>query len=240
MKKTAAIEKTSEQQHSEYSCEHCGRSFIRPTTLLKHLCEAKRRWDDRDRPANRVAFNAWLKFYSQFQPSKKAREYRDFVASAYYSGFMKFGIYSTETNILNPMNYVDWLLKSHIPLDKWSSDRNYTSYLIEYLQQEDVGDAIQRTIENMMILADEQNIKLNDVLAYVSVSKVCYYITCGKISPWFLYHSNSGQQFLGDLSQDHINVIHNYINPEAWNIRFRRYPELVDMATHIISRIGNL
>lgn len=235
-RKEAAVE----PQQTEYSCEHCGRAFVRPQTLLKHLCEAKRRWDDRDRPANRIAYNAWLKFYAQIQPSRKRREYRDFAASTYYGGFIKFGIYCSETDAVNPMCYVDWLLKSRTPLDSWNSDRIYTQYLIEYLQREDAGDALQRTIDNMLKLSEEQNVELRDVFRYISTNKLCYYITCGKISPWLLYHSDTGRQFLGSLSPDHLNVIKDYIEPDAWNIRFRRYPESVKLADTIISGIPGL
>ena len=60
-------EKVETELSEEYRCEHCKRNFVRPANLLKHLCEQKRRWQDKDKPSNRIAYNAWLKFYKTIQ-----------------------------------------------------------------------------------------------------------------------------------------------------------------------------
>ena len=42
-----------------------------------------------------------------------------------------------------------------------------------------------------------------------------------------LYQSNSGTDFLSTLNGDQIKMIFDYINPELWNIKFKRDVELV-------------
>lgn len=221
-------------------CEHCRRTFVRHASFEKHLCEQKRRWMDRDKPANRIAFNAWVKFYRQFQPSRKKLEYVDFLNSAYYGGFVKFGKYSVDVGVINPMSYVDWLLKEGVALDSWTSDKNYTRYLIFYIRSENALDAIHRSVETMMALAENENIRLADVLRYVSVSKICFLITSGKISPWILYQTRSGLEFLEKLNQDQQQFVYDYIDPERWQIKFRRSPDEIKIVKDIVKEIGDI
>lgn len=233
-------EKVETEQSEEYRCEHCKRNFTRPGNLLKHLCEQKRRWQEKDKPANRIAFESWLKFYKMIQPTRKKKEYVDFIASAYYIGFVKFGLYCVESYVVDPLNYVDHLLKENVPLDNWNSDKVYTKYLIIHLRNEDGLGAVKRSIDNMLTLAENENVELRDVFRYVNVNKVCHYIMNGKISPWVIYQSKSGSEFLSKLNDDQRNFIYPYIDPERWNIKFKRDDEQVKVISAIIKEIEGL
>ena len=224
----------------EFRCDHCRRTFVKPGSFAKHLCEQKRRWQDKDRPPNRIAFQAWLKFYGQMQPSRKKREYRDFSESAYYLGFIRYGLYCCEAGVVNPLAYVDYLLKQNIPLDSWNSDRVYTKYLIFYLRDENPLDAIKRSVEYMLNIAEAENVQLGDVFRYVNSNKICHHIATGKISPWILYRSKSGVEFLSNLNQDQQGVIFEYIDPERWLIKFKREADSVQQVEEIIKAIGGL
>jgi hypothetical protein len=92
----------------------------------------------------------------------------------------------------------------------------------------------------MLRLAEEQNIELSDVFKYISPSKLCYVIAAGKISPWILYHSNTGKQWLSNLNDDQRGFIYDYIDPERWQIKFKRSPEEVKTVKDIISEIPGL
>ena len=234
------MKKTAETKTDEYNCDHCGRNFVRPNSFLKHLCEQKRRWMDKDKPQNRIAFLSWLKFYKQVQPTKKKREYVDFIGSAYYGGFIKYGTYCVDIGVVSPDNYVDYLLKNSVPLDNWNSDKMYSTYLTQHLRSEDGLDAVRRSVESMLDLADAENVDLKDVFRYVNANKICHLICSGKISPWMLYHSKTGPEFLEKLNDDQRNVIYEYIDPERWNIKFRRDAEETKTVSAVINGIDGL
>jgi hypothetical protein len=221
-------------------CDHCRRTFVRPASFEKHMCEQKRRWMDRDKPSHRIAFNSWNTFYRQFQPTKKSLEYKDFLNSAYYGGFVKFGKYCVDVGVINPIRYVEWLLKESVALDNWVSDKNYTKYLISYVRREDALDAVHRSIQTMIKLSEEENIRLTDVLRYVSVSKLCFLITSGKISPWILYQTKTGLEFLEKLNSDQQQFIYDYIDPELWQIKFKRSQEEIKTVKELVQEIGDL
>lgn len=219
------------------SCEHCGRVFIRETTLFKHLCEQKRRWLDRDRPANRIGYNAWKYYFNTQHPNKKKTEYKDFINNNYYTAFIKFGGYCADISAINTAAYVDWLVKNRIALDSWATDSVYTKYLVEYLRSEDCMDAVRRTIANLLDISSSENIRIEDVFRYTNTNRICHLITAGRISPWVLYHSKSGIQFLDKLDNSQANLVFEYIDPQRWSIKFMREVENVAQVKALMDTI---
>jgi len=183
---------------------------------------------NKDIKGNRLGFQCWLQFYTKNSMSRtKNKTYEEFIKSAYYTAFVKFGNYCGDVNVVNVSRFVDWLLKENTKLDNWHSDSVYTAFLKDYLRKEDPLDAIHRGIEHSMKLAKEASIQPHDLLRYGNANKICYAVTTGKISPWMLYQSDSGTKFLDTLTSDHVKMIIDYIDPEQWAIKFKRDPEAV-------------
>ena len=236
MKKKVAI--TSTIDANDLHCEHCKRTFVRESTMLKHMCEHKRRWLDKDRPSNRIGFNSYAQFYKK-NYSNKAKTYDDFMRSNYFAAFVKFGSYCMNVNVINPSRYVDHLLDNKIGIDSWDSDKNYTAYLLQYLKHEAVTDAITRSIENLDKLAAEFNILTRDVLRYGNPSTICNHIVAGRISPWVIWQSDAGREFLASkLTSEQTQWIYEYINPEQWQLKFTRNPEEVTLAKEQLKQMG--
>jgi hypothetical protein len=203
------------------------------------LCEQKQRWQNKDQKGNRLGFQSWLQFYSKNSMSKKKNKtYEEFIKSPYYIAFVKFGNYSSDVNVINVSRYVDWLLKENIKLDNWTTDSTYTKFLIDYLRHEDPYDAIHRGVESCIKLSETDRIQPHDVLRYGNTNRICLEITKGKISPWLLYQSDSGVQFLDKLNADHVKIINDYINPEQWALKFHREPELAKAINDTLKQAG--
>lgn len=230
--------KNSPETKEENSCTHCGRVFIRENTLIKHLCEQKRRWLDRDKSANRIGYITWKNYFNIHHPGKKNTEYVDFIKNSYYSAFVKFGLYCVEVGVINPSVYATYLQKNRIPIDTWTSDRTYTKYLVDYLRTEDALDSVKRSMDTLLEISNNENIRLEDVFKYIHANKICHNIVSGKISPWVLYHSRSGVEFLGNLTQDQTRLIIDYIDPERWTIKFRREADTVATVKDILDKIN--
>jgi hypothetical protein len=217
-----------------FGCEFCNRTFLRESTIAKHICEYKHRWQEKDKRGNQIGFQGWLHFYKNNTASEKKRTYLDFIKSSYYTAFVKFGSYCVDANVLNVQRYIDWLLKNKIRIDVWNTDSSYTKFLIEYLRSEDPLDAIHRSVETTMNMAVEQKLLAKDLLRYGNKNKICYAVTTGKISPWMLYQCDSGIQFMNTLDQSQVKLIIDYIDPEKWAIKFKRDPEIVKSVKEIL------
>ncbi len=233
MNETSAIDKPV-----KYGCEFCKREFLKESTTLRHVCETKRRWLDKDNHGNRIAFQCWLDFYKKNTSKRKNLAHEDFIKNPYYIAFVKFGNYCVSINAINIPRFIDWLLKNQTKIDNWCSDSTYTKYLVEYLRYEDAFDAIHRSVGNCINLAEDAGIQPQDILRYGNVNKICYAITAGKISPWLLYQSNSGTHFLDTLNEGHVKLIIDYINPEQWAIKFKRDADLTKRVKDTLSEAG--
>ena len=230
--------KKNSETKTYFGCEFCNRSFLKETTMVKHLCENKRRWGDKDLKGNRIGFQAWLNFYAKNTATKKTKTYLDFVKSSYYLAFVKFGHYCVNVNAINVNRYADWLLRNQIKIDKWTSDTNYTKFVIEYLREEDPLDAIARSIETTIKISNDEQMPSKDCLRYGPVNRICYEISKGKISPWMLYQSSSGLQFLTSMDETQQQMVLDYIDPERWAIKFKRDVSSISEVKELLKQAG--
>lgn len=219
------MKKKEETLELENQCEFCKKVFKRNASIISHICETKRRWLDKDIQSNRIGFQTWLVFYEKNTMAKKPKSYADFIKSPYYLAFVKFGNYCIEANVINVVRYSEWLINNKINIDTWTTDTNYTKFVIDFLKYEDPFDAIYRSVETTIKLSEIDNVKSNDVLKYGNTNRICQHITNAKISPWMLYQSDSGKIFLERLNESQIKLIFDYINPEIWAIKFVKYSD---------------
>lgn len=221
-----------------HTCSYCQRSFARSASLDVHVCEQKRRHSERDEAGVRIGFNAWLRFYEITQGSSRLKTWDEFVKSSYYKAFVKFGRYCVNTRVINPQQFLEWLLQHNKKIDRWASDQVYTEYLVQYLVVENVSDALARAMEFGIDWAAQHGAPAHDCLRFGSVSAMCQALVCGRISPWVIYNCESGQKFLRQLSSEQIAMIWPYIDSDRWQKRFADYPADQEYARDILNKAG--
>ena len=221
-----------------FTCNFCKKEFAKETSIAVHMCEPKRRRMEKDERGVQLGFQAYIKFYETMQGSAKLKTFEDFAESAYYKAFVKFGRYCLVIRAINPARFMDWLLKNNKKLDRWCSDQLYTEYLIEYVRIEHVDDALARSIEWSIAWAEEHDAPAQDCLRYGNTNTICYALTSGRISPWTIYNSDSGIEFLSSLTEDQIAMIWPYIESDVWQKKFRDYPADVEYVKDILKKAG--
>ena len=221
-----------------FTCEYCKKTFARETSIAVHMCEPKRRRLNKDEPGVRLGFQAYIRFYETMQGSARNKTHDDFCESAYYRAFVKFGHYCVNTRVVAPDRFMTWLLKEQKKIDHWCSDRVYTEYLMQYLLVEAVNDALARAIEHSMRWSEETSNPSHDWLRYGNTHALCYAVTAGRISPWVIYNSESGQKFLSELSAQQVAIVWPYIDSDAWQKKFHDYPADQEYAKEILKQAG--
>ena len=111
-------------------------------------------------------------------------------------------------------------------------------FIMDFLKTEDPLDAIARSIETCISLAENDKIPNKDTLRYGNRNKICFEITKGKISPWMLYHSTSGVEFIESLDVTQQKMIFEYINPEQWAIKFKRSANIINEVKELLKAAG--
>lgn len=221
-----------------FVCEYCKKEFAKETSIEVHMCEPKRRRMQQDEAGVRLGFQAYIKFYETMQGSAKNKTYDDFCESAYYKAFVKFGRYCVNTHVINPPQFMNWLLKNNKKIDRWCSDQIYTEYLTQHLLVEAVDDALKRAIEHSIRWEESTGHPAKDMLRYGNANALCYDITAGRISPWVIYNSQSGVEFLGNLSTEQVAIVWPYINSDAWHKKFNNYPADQEFVKDILTQAG--
>lgn len=221
-----------------YTCRYCKKDFVKETSLEVHMCEPKRRHREKDERGVQLGLGAYLRFYEITQGSAKLKTFDDFVESPYYRAFVKFGRYCVDVKAVNPTRFTEWLLKHNKKIDHWCRDTMYTEYLTEYLRVENVNDALARAMEFGIDWAEKSGHPAEDCLRYGNTNAMVYAVTTGRISPWVIYCSESGQKFLSELDSSQIAMIWAIIDSEHWGNKFRDYPADYEYAKEILTKAG--
>jgi hypothetical protein len=220
------------------TCQYCKKSFVRESSLAAHSCEPRRRRQVKDEAGVRLGFNAYLKFYELTQGSAKSKTYDNFCDSPYYKAFVKFGHYCVNTRVVNPARFIEWILKQNKKLDYWCSDTLYEEYLLFYLKVERMEDALTRAIEHSLDWSEDKGAPSHDYLRYGNHNAIVQAIIAGRISPWILYNSDSGQKFLSEMASEHRTMIWSYIDPDIWTKKLKEDPENRAEAQELLKKAG--
>ena len=125
---------------------------------------------------------------------------------------------------LYPEKYIDYVILSKIKLDHWARDEIYDAYLVETLKAEPVESALQRSIATMMDWAETQNVQWADYFRLVNTNRAVQHIQQGKVSPWLLLGCSAGKKMLKLFTDEQLQMIQRFINPEFWSNKFKSYP----------------
>jgi hypothetical protein len=223
---------------TRYHCRYCMREFVKETSLSSHVCEQKRRHQERNEQGVQLGLQSYLKFYEYTQGTAQLKTWEDFVASPYYRAFVKFGRYCQGIRAINVMRFMDWLLKNNKKIDLWCKDSYYTEYLVDYLKLEAVTDALSRAIEYSIDWAEKNSAQPNDCLRYGHRNLICHAVTTGHISPWVIYNCNSGRQFLNEISSEQVAIIWPYIDADTWQAKFSTSSTDQEYAQEILKQAG--
>jgi hypothetical protein len=207
----------------DFTCKFCNRAFTREKTLSNHVCEQKRRFQAKEDKWVQLGFQAYLRFFEYTQPTTRQKTYQEFSESPYYLAFVKFGRYMVNVRCINTAAFIDWVIKQNKKLDKWGTDAVYEEFLKTWIKHENHLDAINRTIETITEWATQTNNPANAYFRYAPTSRVAYDLTRGRISPWCLYCSDSGQEFLNALTEDNLTLVYEWIDPTYWGNKMTTY-----------------
>lgn len=207
-----------------HRCDFCQREFVKETSLAVHLCEGKRRHQERYERGVELGLQAYLRFYETLQGSSRLKGWEDFASSSYYKAFVKWGRYCVNTRAINPARFLDWLLKHNKKIDRWASDAIYTEYLLAYLPKEAAKDAVDRAEAWSLDWSERVASPARDFLRYGNSNTICHAVSTGRISAWVLYNSDSGRAWLSNLNSEQMQMVWPYIDSDVWSKRFQEHP----------------
>jgi hypothetical protein len=220
---------------SSFKCEHCGKTFVKEKTLLVHVCEKKRRYLGRNEKHVQAGFLAFQTFFDITTKSSQPKTFEDFVDSPYYTAFVKFGSFISNSAPIYPEKFIEFVIKSGEKLDRWCRDELYDSYVIEMVKKEPADGAIQRSISTMMEWGDKNQSPWQHYFAYVNLNRAVHDIKEGFISPWLLLNTKSGKSMLTRFNDEQLDIVGPIIDPQYWMRRFKALPADTELVKDIIN-----
>lgn len=221
-----------------YNCVHCNKSFMQEKTLVAHMCERKRRALQKDEKRVQAGFMAFNRWWKLAQGAKKLKTYEEFCDTSYYNAFVKFGSFINNVNPLYPDKFVDHVIKSGVKLDHWCRDELYEQYLYETLKIEPVESAVQRSIQTMMEWADDNNADFAHYFNYVSLNRSVHDIKNGRVSPWIILNTVSGQTMIRNMSDEQLEMIAPAFDVPFWLRKFKEVPADVALVKEICKEVN--
>lgn len=205
---------------------------------MAHMCERKRRAMQRDEKRVQAGFMAFNRFWQLTQGAKKLKTYEEFCDSSYYNAFVRFGSFVNNVNPLYPDRFIDYVIKSGIKLDHWCRDELYEKYLYEIIKVEPVESAVQRSLQTMMEWGEDHKAEFAHYFNYVSLSRAVHDIRNGKISPWIILNTKSGQTMINKMSDEQLDMISPAFDVAFWLKKFKEVPADTALVKEVCGEIG--
>jgi hypothetical protein len=76
----------------------------------------------------------------------------------------------------------------------------------------------------MMEWAEQQSVQWSDYFRLVNTSRAVQHIQYGRISPWLVLGCPAGKKMLQSFTDEQLQMINRFIDPNFWNNKFRNYP----------------
>ena len=215
------------EKQSDLICNYCNKSFKRETSFLNHICEQKRRFDNKNSIESIIAFEACNYWNRIAMGKRKDFEFSEFTKSNLYTTFIKFGIYVNSVNLKNWKEYLKWLTANNIPAFKWNKDSTYLKFKNEISKIETPERAVERFVIAAEEWAREQNheVQWDEFWDKASIGVIINYVHNGKISPWIIFCSIRAQRFLHSLNDELMKEIFKDIDIDYWDKRIQKSNE---------------
>lgn len=221
-----------------FKCELCNKEYKRKASFLKHKCKFKERIDNKNTAAFRFAYLAFLTFNTYMFPRSKPKSEIEFIKSSYYDNFIKYGEFMTIVKINSLEKYTRFLLDNNVPITAWCDDVVYNTYITNIIRKEKPVEAVERTILVMERWAKDNEQPITEYFSGEKPSTILTNIHRGKLSPWVLYNTKSGKNFLRRLNSIHMDKLYEIIDPEFWKTEFTKHEKETFAIKSVLKTVG--
>lgn len=221
-----------------YKCKFCGTKFHKETTLATHMCVKKRRYVDLDSTGSRLGFRTFQRFYEKSTNAKTLKTTDDFINSPYYIDFVKFGNHLALLKPVHTEKYIDFVIMNGVKLKDWTKDFVYETYIEDLVKREPAVSAVDRSIVEIIDWCEKNKTEFKNFFKQINANEAAYLIKTGKISPWVLYLSATGDELMGRFNSDHAKMIGTIIDPGEWMRKFKKQDDDVTYIKEVLEQAG--
>jgi len=219
-------------------CDFCENYFDTEIKLYNHLCDKKRKFQQREDKKVRLGFLLFQQFCKR-KGNKTIPTIEKFESSNLYSSFVGFSTYLHKIHAINPIGFLDFLLSANIGINNWKQDKYYQRYVREMNKIEDPYKAVERNILLMQQWSLQTEEHWTEFFRKVAPPQAVLWIQSGRLSPWMLFSCpESSAEMLKRMSEEQINIINDVIDSKYWEIKLSRHTKEVEYIRKIMDEAG--
>ena len=224
------------QAAGNFICHFCNKRFKGETMFMKHHCEQKRKQQELHSPIGQAAFGyyrSWMRLRGFREQSSNA-----FLDSKFYRAFVKFAHLVQDANIGEPERYIQLMIESTIQPALWCSPNAYKLYQNWFDNLQEPIEQVQASINKLIDIAEKEGVDYRGVLQHIGPQRVLELINQRRLSPWFLFHSDSFKRLLSSVSKEEERVFYRALNAPLWVDRLQENKEKREEIKAIIRELG--
>lgn len=220
------------------TCKYCNKKFTKISTLNMHVCVKKQRHQDINQPGCRLGLKAFQLFYKMKSNSAKEKTSNEFIDSTFYIDFAKFGNHLASLKPVHIEKYIEYVIMNNVPLKDWTKDIVYDLYVEDLVKKEPAESGTERTITTIMEWCTKNEVAFGNFFMSIHPNEAAHLIRTGRISPWVLYLSGTGEQLMNRFNEDHAKMIRLVIDAGFWMKKFKKNPEDVEYIQTMLSQVS--
>lgn len=222
----------------EYTCKFCKKSYSRETTLQAHMCVQKRRFNDADTAGSRIGFQAYKRFHEKNFFGKKEKTFEEYITSQYYLDFARLGNYIVNLKPISQALFIDYIFDSNVKSSEWTKDILYECFVADLVKREPADAGAIRSIETIIEWCSKHDCEVTNFFATVPIYEASHMIKFGKISPWVLYLSTTGDDLISRFNEDVVSSINSILYPPFWRARIRKFEDDAAFVSTLLEDAG--
>lgn len=219
----------------KYTCEFCGKNFVRESAYTKHRCEQMERHENLKTLVGQAALGYYKKWFDLKR--RRLRNPEGFLQSIHYKPIMKFAEFANRVRLPEPETFIRFVVDKNYGPNVWCHEQVYREYL-EYLdRQGDPRTQAAATIKTILRFAEEHDCSFEEFFDRVTTPELVSMIYGRRLSPWLLLHSPKFNRYLQKSEPYEKSLITNVIRPSYWTSRFQKDPSSANYMNAIVKRL---
>ncbi|CAM6054968.1 unnamed protein product [Sphagnum tenellum] len=202
------------------------------------MCEPKNRVLSRNQKYVTLGLHAYQRFWQMRQNPKHVPQWDDFEKSSLYLAFIRFGKHVSNIKAINPLGFVDFLLRADVGVDQWCNEYYYHAYVRELNKLETPIEALKRSFVLMEYWAIQEQADWRDFFRKIAPSQAVLWIKSGRISPWILLTATSVADLFERLDSGQMAIVEENIDEKFWEIKMDMHKSAVEEIKKILKESG--
>jgi len=185
-----------------------------------------------------------LQAFEIYKVLQKARGYKSvndihhFMGTKSYAHYIKFAAFVKKLHIHDVETYMKAMINNHRTLSQWTLNWSYRMYLEYVDEHKPPMDSITDTINELFNIAEQVDMGVAELIDAFQLPEILLLLHQRRLSPWIMLHSHAVKAKIMAAEESQQKEFLAMIDPDAWTIRFSKYPIAVKTAKNACKELG--